>query len=148
MAWMPTLSDDVQAVLASDSVRFQGQEIAFVIAEDHYSARDALGLIDVEYEPLPVVVDARRALDPTRRDPRRRARGRNRVFDWEAGDAAGDRAAFARAESWSRRTWCSRARTPRRWRPAAPSPPSTASTARRRCGARRRRRTPTARCTR
>ena len=44
---------DVQAVLATDKVRFQGQEVAFVVAEDRYSARDALELIDVEYEPLP-----------------------------------------------------------------------------------------------
>ena len=50
LAWMPTLSNDVQAVLATDKVRFQGQEVAFVVAEDRYSARDALELIDVEYE--------------------------------------------------------------------------------------------------
>ncbi len=42
LAWMPTLSNDVQAVLATDKVRFQGQEVAFVVAEDRYSARDAL----------------------------------------------------------------------------------------------------------
>ena len=54
MAWMPTMSADAQAVLATDKVRFQGQEVAFVIADDRYSARDALELIDVEYEPLPV----------------------------------------------------------------------------------------------
>ena len=64
LAWMPTLFGDTQAVLATDKVRFQGQEVAFVVAEDRYSARDALELIDVEYEPLPAVVDARRALDP------------------------------------------------------------------------------------
>ena len=52
------------AVLATDKVRFQGQEVAFVVADDRYSARDALELIDVEYEPLPLVIDARRALDP------------------------------------------------------------------------------------
>src|SRR6185295_15418542 len=63
MAWMPTLSADRQAVLATDKVRFQGQEVAFVIADDRYSARDALQLIDVEYEPLLAVVDARRALE-------------------------------------------------------------------------------------
>ena len=51
---MPTLSADTQAVLATDKVRFQGQEVAFVVADDHYAARDALELIDVEYEPLPV----------------------------------------------------------------------------------------------
>ncbi len=64
LAWMPTLAGDRQAVLATDKVRFQGQEVAFVVAEDHYAARDALELIDVEYEPLPAVADARRALDP------------------------------------------------------------------------------------
>src|ERR1700756_2469532 len=64
LAWMTTLSADVQAVLATDKVRFQGQEVAFVVARDRYSARDALELINVEYEPLPVVVDATRALDP------------------------------------------------------------------------------------
>ena len=41
-AWMPTLSYDTQAVLATDKVRFQGQEVAFVIAEDRYIAKDAL----------------------------------------------------------------------------------------------------------
>ena len=49
---MPTLSNDVQAVLATDKVRFQGQEVAFVVAEDRYSARDALELIDVDYDIL------------------------------------------------------------------------------------------------
>ena len=39
LAWMPTISYDTQAVLAGDKVRFQGQEVAFVIATDEYSAR-------------------------------------------------------------------------------------------------------------
>ena len=64
LAWMPTLSADTQAVLATDKVRFQGQEVAFVVADDRYAARDALELIDVEYETLPPVIDARKALDP------------------------------------------------------------------------------------
>jgi hypothetical protein len=59
-----TILYDTQAVLAGDKVRFQGQEVAFVIATDEYSARDALQLIDVDYEPLPAVVNARKALDP------------------------------------------------------------------------------------
>src|SRR6266851_5339291 len=90
LAWMPTLSGDTQAVLATDKVRFQGQEVAFVVAEDRYSARDALALIDVEYEPLPAVVDARRALDqdaPLIRDDKD-GKADNHVFDWEAGDKA------------------------------------------------------------
>src|SRR5687768_17990654 len=56
-------SYDTQAVLATDKVRFHGQEVAFVIADDHYSARDALELIDVEYDVLPAVADAKKALD-------------------------------------------------------------------------------------
>src|SRR6201998_4151133 len=65
LAWMPTLSKHVQAVLATDKVRFQGQEVAFVVAEDRYSARDALELIDVDYDPLDPVVDVRTALYPS-----------------------------------------------------------------------------------
>jgi aerobic carbon-monoxide dehydrogenase large subunit len=100
LAWMPTMSHDTQAVLATDKVRFQGQEVAFVIAEDHYCARDALELIEVEYERLPVVVDARKALDPDApliRDDREDQRD-NRVFDWDSGDRAATDAAFARAD--------------------------------------------------
>src|SRR4051812_14440670 len=103
MAWMPTMSADRQAVLATDKVRFQGQEVAFVIADDHYSARDALELVDVEYEPLEPVVDPRAALRPgapeVREDRAQRDAARpNHVFDWEAGDAAATAAAFARAD--------------------------------------------------
>ena len=63
LAWMPTISYDTQAVLAGDKVRFQGQEVAAVIATDEYIARDALQLIEVDYEPLDAVVNARKALD-------------------------------------------------------------------------------------
>src|SRR5512132_4034993 len=42
LAWMPTLSYGAQAVLAAGEVRFRGQEVAFVVADDRYSARDAL----------------------------------------------------------------------------------------------------------
>jgi len=102
LAWMPTLADDVQAVLATDKVRFQGQEVAFVVATDRYAARDALELIDVEYEPLPPVVDARAALAPDApviRDDLVAA-GKpgppNHCFDWESGDRAAVDAIFAR----------------------------------------------------
>jgi carbon-monoxide dehydrogenase large subunit len=100
LAWMPTLSRDVQAVLATDKVRFQGQEVAFVVAEDRYSARDALELIDVDYEPLPVVVDAKKALDPGAPVIRDDLAGKqdNHIFDWEAGDKAATDAVFAAAD--------------------------------------------------
>ncbi|HEV2257202.1 MAG TPA: aerobic carbon-monoxide dehydrogenase large subunit [Streptosporangiaceae bacterium] len=100
LAWMPTLSGDRQAVLATDKVRFQGQEVAFVVAEDRYSARDALELIDVEYEPLPAVIDARHALDPGAPLIRDDLAGctSNHIFDWETGDAARTQAVFDDAE--------------------------------------------------
>src|SRR5262247_3813770 len=89
LAWMPTLSGDTQAVLATDKVRFQGQEVACVVAEDRYVAHDALELIDVDYEELPVLVDPFRALEPDApliRDDKE-GQADNRCYRWEAGDA-------------------------------------------------------------
>jgi carbon-monoxide dehydrogenase large subunit len=100
LAWMPTLSQDVQAVLATDKVRFQGQEVAFVVAEDRYSARDALELISIDYEPLPVVIDARTALAPGAPVIRDDLAGKrdNHIFDWQAGDKAATDSVFAGAD--------------------------------------------------
>ena len=100
LAWMPTLSNDVQAVLATDKVRFQGQEVAFVVAEDRYSARDALELIDVEYDILQPVVDVRRALAPDAPVIRNDLEGKpdNHCFDWQTGDEAATEAVFAKAD--------------------------------------------------
>jgi carbon-monoxide dehydrogenase large subunit len=100
LAWMPTLSGDVQAVLATDKVRFQGQELAFVVARDRYAARDALELIAVEYELLPPLVDARTALAedaPLVRDDLGGQAG-NHIFDWTAGDKAATDAVFSAAD--------------------------------------------------
>jgi carbon-monoxide dehydrogenase large subunit len=101
LAWMPTLSGDMQAVLAVDTVRFQGQEVAFVVATDRYAARDALELISVDYEPLPALVDARTALDPGAplvHETNRVLDKTNKIFDWSAGDKAATDAVFAEAD--------------------------------------------------
>lgn len=50
--------------LAVGRVRFVGEPIAAVVATDPYIARDALDLIEVEYEELPVVVDMDKAIEP------------------------------------------------------------------------------------
>ncbi|MEA2299157.1 MAG: aerobic carbon-monoxide dehydrogenase large subunit, partial [Solirubrobacteraceae bacterium] len=102
LAWMPTISYDTQAVLAGDKVRFQHQEVAFVIALDEYSARDAVTLIDVDYEPLPVVVNARKALDadaPLIRDDKVGQRDNLASPNWEAGDRAATDRVFAAADT-------------------------------------------------
>ena len=86
LAWMPTLSYDTQAVLATDKVRFQGQEVACVIADDPYIAKDACEAIEVDYEPLPATV---RAWDEPREPVHRRGAG-------EAWQHARDRGAVRR----------------------------------------------------
>ncbi len=100
LAWMPTLSADVQAVLATDKVRFQHQEVAYVVADTKYIARDALELIEVEYEPLPPVIDAKRALEPGAPVIRDDIEGKtdNHIFDWESGNAAETATVFDAAE--------------------------------------------------
>jgi aerobic carbon-monoxide dehydrogenase large subunit len=101
LAWMPTLSGDTQAVLATDKVRMQGQEVACVIAEDPYVANDALELIDVDYEPLPVVTTPQAALEegaPVIRDDKE-GQADNHVYHWEAGDAEATEKAFAEADN-------------------------------------------------
>ena len=51
--------------LAADKVRFVGDLIAMVVAENRYIAEDAIDLIQVEYDPLPAVPNMQVALDPT-----------------------------------------------------------------------------------
>ncbi|HEX9854872.1 MAG TPA: aerobic carbon-monoxide dehydrogenase large subunit [Acidimicrobiia bacterium] len=100
LAWMPTLSGDTQAVLATDKVRFQGQEVAAVIATDPYVARDAAELVDVDYDPLPAVVNPMRGLEadaPVIRDDKE-DKTDNVAYEWESGDAAATDEAFARAD--------------------------------------------------
>jgi len=49
---------------ATDRARFVGEPVAVVIARDRYLAEDAADAVTVDYEPLPVVTDPERALDP------------------------------------------------------------------------------------
>ncbi|MBX6370054.1 MAG: carbon-monoxide dehydrogenase large subunit, partial [Rhodospirillales bacterium] len=109
LAWMPTLAGDMQMVLADGKVLFQNQEIAFVVAEDRYTAADAIELIEVEYEELPVLVDPWKAMAPDApvlrediKDKTEGAHGRrehhNHIFRWQVGDKPATDEAFARAE--------------------------------------------------
>ena len=100
LAWMPTMSGDTQAVLATDKVRFQGQEIAAVIATDKYIAEDAATLIDVEYEDLEPITNPQRSLEadaPLIRDDKEDQEN-NQCYEWESGDKATTDAAFAAAD--------------------------------------------------
>src|SRR5246127_1452625 len=98
LAWMPTLFFDKQMVLATGKVLFQAQEVAFVVAEDRYTAADAAELVEVEYEELPVLVDPYKATDPDapilREDREEKS---NHIFHWEVGDKTATDKAFAEA---------------------------------------------------
>ena len=107
--YMPTLAGDVQAVLADEKVLFQGQEIAFVIAEDRYIAADAIELVDVDYEELPAVNDPFKALAPDAPELREDLAGKtegahgprrhhNHIFTWEVGDEDATAKALETAE--------------------------------------------------
>src|SRR5258708_38162490 len=50
--------------IAIDRVRYVGEPVAVAVAADRYLAEDALDLIEVDYEPLPGVIDPLAALDP------------------------------------------------------------------------------------
>jgi len=104
LAWMPTLSYDTQAVLATDKVRFQGQEVACVVADDPYIAKDGCEAIVVEYDPLPPIVNPRQAVAPGAPLIRDDKEGQNDnvIFRWEVGDKEGTDRAFAKADKISK----------------------------------------------
>ena len=108
--YMPTLAGDVQAVLAHEKVLFQNQEVAFVIAEDRYSAADGAELVEVEYEELDPVINPFHAMDKdatiVREDvkdakeigghgPRKHP---NHIWNWQAGDKDAADKAFKAAD--------------------------------------------------
>lgn len=59
---MPDLKVPKHPVLATGRVRYVGEPVAVVVAEDLYAARDAAELVEVDYDPLPVVTDMKQAL--------------------------------------------------------------------------------------
>jgi aerobic carbon-monoxide dehydrogenase large subunit len=98
--WMPTLMSDTQMVLPVEKVMYQAQEVAAVIATDRYIAADGVEAVEVEYEPLPVVVDPKKALEPGATVLRTDKEGKqdNHIWHWETGDRAGTEKAFAEAD--------------------------------------------------
>ena len=98
-AWIPPESD-VKAVahpaLAIDVVRYQGDAVAVVVAENRYQAEDALELINVDYDPLPAVISPEAAIQPGAPLLHEDAPN-NQAFHWVAEGGDTD-AAFAAAD--------------------------------------------------
>jgi aerobic carbon-monoxide dehydrogenase large subunit len=87
--------------MAVDEVRYVGEAVAVVVARDKYEAADALDAIEVDYEPLPPVLDIRTALDED--SPKVHEAG-NKSFEWPFGN--GDiEAAFSGAPVVVERTY-------------------------------------------
>src|SRR6476469_5936151 len=99
--WMPTLAGDMQMVLPVDTVMDQSQEVAAVIATSRYAAADGVAAVEVDYEPLPVVVDPHKAMEADAfvlRPDRGPDKATNHIWHWESGDRAAADAAMAAAE--------------------------------------------------
>src|SRR5499433_2606505 len=98
--WMPTLMSDTQMVLPVEKVMYQAQEVAAVLATDRYTAADGVTAVQVGYEPLPVVVDPFKALEPgapvLRTD--KKDKKDNHIWHWEVGDKAATDKVFKEAE--------------------------------------------------
>jgi len=99
-AWQASGADNFVATpraLEIDRVTFTGAGVAAVVAETRAAAEDALTLIEVDWEPLDVVVDPERAVEegaPQLHD----AAERNVVMDWHCGDEQATAKALAEAE--------------------------------------------------
>ncbi len=93
---VPDLKTPTHYALAVNKVYFVGHPVAVVVAEDRYLARDALELIEVDYEELPSVTDPEKALLPEAPIIHEEL-GTNLAFEWkiEGGDVD---SAFAQAE--------------------------------------------------
>ena len=83
--------------LAVGKVLHAGDGVALVVAENRYIADDALNLIEVDYEPLPVVVDAEQATKEGAPQLHENAPN-NIVMEWECGDKDSTDQAIASAE--------------------------------------------------
>jgi aerobic carbon-monoxide dehydrogenase large subunit len=83
--------------LEIDKVMHTGAGVAVIVAETRYAAEDALELIDVDYEPLDVIVDAEEAAADGVIQLHENAAG-NVVMDWSCGDADATDRALGEAE--------------------------------------------------
>ncbi|HZI41610.1 MAG TPA: molybdopterin cofactor-binding domain-containing protein, partial [Gemmatimonadaceae bacterium] len=95
---MPTLMSDTQMVLPTDRVVYQSQEVAAVIATSRYTAADGVAAVDVQYDPLPPVVDPYKALEQGSVVVRPDRKPTNHIWHWEAGDKTATDRAFSQAD--------------------------------------------------
>ena len=100
--WMPTLMSDTQMVLPTDTVMYQAQEVAAVIATDRYIAADAVQALEnsIEYESMKPLIDPHKALDADAPLLRTDKEGKtdNHIWHWQTGDQEATEQAFNEAD--------------------------------------------------
>jgi carbon-monoxide dehydrogenase large subunit len=95
--WMPTLMSDTQMVLPIDKVVYYMQEVCVIVATERYIAADAVLKVNVDYEPLPPVVNPFEAMKDqviVRDDKDNKT---NHIWHWEAGDKSATDKVFSEA---------------------------------------------------
>jgi aerobic carbon-monoxide dehydrogenase large subunit len=99
LGWIPTFHGyDKQMVLAVGKALFQYQEVAGVIATSREAALDAVEFVEVDYEPLDVLIDPFESMRDTLIIRDDRENKTNHIYHWEAGDRTKTDAALAVAE--------------------------------------------------
>ena len=114
----------VQDLIAVEKVRHFGEAVAAVVAEDRYVAEDACDLIEVEYEPLPVVLDPFAAQAEDGRRSSTRSSGRTSPTSARSRSARSTRRS-PRRRARCRRSSAGRARPGCRWTRTARSATTT-----------------------
>ncbi|MDA2926828.1 xanthine dehydrogenase family protein molybdopterin-binding subunit [Acidobacteria bacterium AH-259-G07] len=97
VGWLlPDMKIPPHPVLASETVRYVGDAVAVVLAEDRYRAQDAVDLVEVDYDPLAVVTNPAKTVEEGA--PQLHAEAANNIaFDWELGDKTKTDEAFPKA---------------------------------------------------
>ena len=99
LGWIPTFHGyDKQMVLAVGKALFQYQEVAGVIATSREAALDAAEVVDVEYEPLEVLIDPFESMQDTLIIRDDRESKTNHIYHWEVGDRAKTDAALTASD--------------------------------------------------
>ncbi|MFZ4660129.1 MAG: xanthine dehydrogenase family protein molybdopterin-binding subunit [Caldilineaceae bacterium] len=93
----PGIKTAPHPVLAIGKVRHVGDGVAVVIAENRYAAQDAADAVQVDYTPLPAVVDAKKAVDPSAPQLHDEIPN-NTSFYWALGDRTEINRVFAAAD--------------------------------------------------
>jgi len=89
------LKTPAHPVLAVDKVRYAGDGVALIVADSRAAARDAVDLVEVDYEPLGATVDPEKAVQPGAPEIHADVPG-NVAFTWNVAGGDADQA-FARA---------------------------------------------------